>query len=192
VTRPLLVGQAPSRTCGTPWASDAGRRLARYMGVTHEELLDTFEARNLNRCHPGAAGKYDLFDLAEARETAAHMRRWVLPRREVALLCGMKVAECFGVEPMSVTRVGKCYVYALPHPAGTSMWWNDPSDRRRGVALARDAYAHGAYGCPVCYDRHPAGERTCLGWMDYWQALTPSERRSEECLMARYATEAST
>lgn len=140
MSRPLLVGQAPSRSCETPWASDAGRRLARHMGVTHEELLATFEARNLNACHPGTAGKYDLFDLAEARATATRMRRYVLPRRRVVLLCGKAVAGCFGLEAPWRTMWGRCEVFAIPHPAGTSMWWNDPGHLEAGRRVARAAW----------------------------------------------------
>jgi uracil-DNA glycosylase len=142
--RPLLVGQAPSRSCGMPWASDAGRRLARYMGVTHAELLATFEARNLNACHPGTAGKYDVFDLAEARETAARMWANVFPRRDLVLVCGVATARCFGLEAPSVRVLPGArgtVVVAVPHPAGTSMWWNDPANRAWGEALAQEAWA---------------------------------------------------
>jgi uracil-DNA glycosylase len=145
--RPLLIGQAPSRSCGTPWASDAGRRLARYMGTTHEDLLELFDARNLNACHTGTVGKYDRFDIAEARETAAHMRRYVLPRRRLVVLCGMKVADCFGVAaPGHGLLVGRCQFVAVPHPAGTNMWWNDPGNREVGHRLLRAAWEEATRG----------------------------------------------
>jgi hypothetical protein len=110
------------------------------MGVTHEELLSAFDAKNLNQCHPGTAGKYDLFDIPEALATAAHLRRYVIPRRDVVVLCGKAVARCFGMEAMEVGRIGRATVYALPHPAGTSMWWNDLDNRARGARLAREAW----------------------------------------------------
>jgi len=138
----LLVGQAPSRTTGRPWASDAGRRLARHMGTTHDALLRAFRPRNLNAEHPGAVGKYDRFDLDEARATARHMLRYVIPRYDVALVCGVATARCLGMEAPGVARVGRCTVYAIPHPAGTSMWWNDPENRETGALLAREAWLH--------------------------------------------------
>jgi hypothetical protein len=112
------------------------------MGTTHEELLARFDARNLNRCLTGTAGKYDRFDLAEARETAAHMWRYVVPRRDVVVLCGVAVARCFGLSAPSVATRGRATVYVLPHPAGTSMWWNDPRNLREGRAVARLAWLH--------------------------------------------------
>jgi hypothetical protein len=137
----LLVGQAPSRTCPRPFECDSGRRLARYVGTDLDDLLSVFKPRNLIGRYPGALGKYDRFSMEEGRASAAHMRRYVLPRYDVALVCGVATARCFGWDVLDVTAVGRCLVYTLPHPAGTSMWWNDPENRLRGSIHARMAVA---------------------------------------------------
>jgi uracil-DNA glycosylase len=142
MTRPLLIGQAPPRSGGEPWDSDAGRRLARYMGVGHDDLLARFDRRNLNERLAGTSGKYDLFDRAEGRATAAHMWRYLVPRRDTVVVCGMAVADCFGLTAPSTVVRGRATVFVLPHPAGTSMWWNDPANLREGRALARLAWLH--------------------------------------------------
>lgn len=140
--RALLVGQAPALSDPRPWRSDAGRRLARYAGTTHEELLRVFEPRNLVPRHHGRAGKYDVLDPRLAREGAERLRARVIPRRRVALVCGVATARHLGLPPLGATRVGACDVYTVPHPAGTSMWWNDPENALAGRLVAREAWLH--------------------------------------------------
>lgn len=52
--------------------------------------------------------------------------------------------------------------------------------------------------CGVCHDGAAVGHRwgaqvcaDCLEWAEYWDSLTPEERREEYEAMNRYATEAS-
>jgi hypothetical protein len=142
VVSAVLIGQAPSRECPRPFRCAAGRRLAAYAGTDLDHLLSVFSARNLLDRHPGRqpGGKWDAFPVREARERGTHLRRYVLPRRDVALVCGVATARALGLQtPLSITRVGRCDVYVVPHPAGTSMWWNDPGRRRAGATLARAA-----------------------------------------------------
>lgn len=43
--------------------------------------------------------------------------------------------------------------------------------------------------CPVCYQEHLPDERTCEQWAAYWRSLTPVQRRDEEQMMTKYATD---
>jgi hypothetical protein len=102
-----------------------------------------FRPVNLHGEYPGALGKYDQFDRSAACEEADRLRRRVLWRYDVVLVCGKATAWCFGLEPLQVTGLGRrTTVYALPHPAGTSMWWNDPANREAGALVAREAWLH--------------------------------------------------
>lgn len=142
---PLIVGYAPGRNGGEPLAvgSDTGKRLARIFGATESELHDGCEIINLLTEWPGRAadGKHDLVDTRAAEDAAVALYLdlrldW---RRTVVLgrvgqqafhkALGMPLKPWFEWWSFGIHGIE---VAAMPHPAGTSMSWNDEATRRRG------------------------------------------------------------
>lgn len=132
----LLIGQAPARSAGPdtrPWDSASGRRLAAFMGTTHERLLAVFETDNLNKRLTGTRGKYDAFDTEEAKERAAEfLQRIRAGEWDFVLLCSQKVCKLMGVSMYRWYVMGKhTMVLGLPHPGGTNMTFNKPENHAR-------------------------------------------------------------
>lgn len=152
----LIIGQAPARSADPEqraWDSASGRRLAKMMGTELGQVLSTFDTCNLNTQLHGTNGKWDRFDLEEARKMAEYLERSILWQYDVVLICGQAVARCFDAKTLSheVRRyevpsgkweVTATHLYAIPHPGGTNMWWNSPENRKLGTAYARRAWQH--------------------------------------------------
>lgn len=161
----LIVGQAPQRSAvpgQRPWDSASGKRLAAMFGVDLREMLESADTCNLNTDLHGTKGKWDVFDVTEARHMADYLGRTQLWRYDVVLLCGQAVAKAFGMlaptyehryfrSPTTLTHRLPTTVYAIPHPGGTNLWWNDPEHRRVGENLANRAWKHARalQGAPV-------------------------------------------
>lgn len=141
--RPVLIGQAPARTSEGRGAfrGPSGERLARILGVSIEALLGAVDARNLLDHYPGAhetATSGDAFPLDEARAAAAAMLPDLHNRR--VLLAGRGVAVCFADGSPRLRHTLPMFEWAehdagfsaciIPHPSGTSRFWNDPTRRR--------------------------------------------------------------
>ncbi len=137
--KPLLVGQAPSRlTEGLgAFRGRSGKFLASLLGWTLDELLGRVEAVNLLPRFPGKCGKGDAFDPVAARTIAGSVRTG----NRLVLLCGKKVASCFGVGgPMAFLErreVGNASFVLLPHPSGVNHWWNDRGNKEAAGGLLR-------------------------------------------------------
>lgn len=139
MSRPLLVGQAPSRDTdgGLPFSGRSGRRLAALAGFPHADLGARFELANVLDRWPGKAARGDRFPAREARAAAA---RLPLAGRRVVFV-GAGVAAAFGARPPAplawFDHAGaRCAL--LPHPSGVNRWWNDPAHAAAAAAFLRD------------------------------------------------------
>lgn len=132
--RPLLVGEAPSRTSGPdPLSGACGARLAGFCSLSAREFGSTFDRANVLATWPGSAGKGSAFPLALARERAAALRRRFRGGRTVILL-GRRVARAFGLAEQHYFEpvwVGRSPVFVVPHPSGVNAWFNDPAHARQ-------------------------------------------------------------
>jgi uracil-DNA glycosylase len=138
VTRPLIIGEAPSRTAGAARALDgrSGERLARLLGVGLDQLLERFETANLLERWPGPAGrKGAAFPARMAREAAERVRL-----RGSVLLAGRRVAAAFRLSApyFEWATLRGARVAVIPHPSGVNRWWNDPANRERAAAFLRE------------------------------------------------------
>ena len=143
--RPLLIGQAPSRSRArlAPLSGQSGRRLARYCDVNLAGFLHMFERRNLLTDWPGKApGGGDLFPVLDGRRAADAMREAVSER--VVVLLGAGVARAFRLHHLPILTWSKFHkdslgaVAVCPHPSGRSRWWNDPANREAAIAFWRE------------------------------------------------------
>lgn len=155
--RPLVVGEAPSRTSKAPLDGSSGRRLASLAGVPHGELAARFELANLLDRWPGrGSGSGAAFPSAEARAAAASME---VEGRKVVLL-GKRVASAFGVVAglLSVVRHRGGEVLVLPHPSGASRWWNSPGNRTLAEIAIRSFVGEG-----------PGADRNAISGAGRWR-----------------------
>lgn len=104
--KPLVIGQAPSRTsdptkplAGEPLAS----RLAALFGMDVESYLAATDRRNLLGAWPGKSSKGDRFPIAEARRMAFQID---LDGRHV-LFVGIATAAAFGPEAVRKAAEGQ-------------------------------------------------------------------------------------
>lgn len=144
--RPLLIGQAPARTCdpAEPLSGKSGRRLAALCDLTFQEYLVAFERMNLLREFPGKAGKGDRFvGVREGRVHAEACRRLCVGRRVVVL--GFSTAAMFGLSGPALAFAphwGGEFAFC-PHPSGVNTWWNvklnEERARRFWRRLARES-----------------------------------------------------
>lgn len=158
----LVVGMAPSRNGadlsdpGSPHpAGKTFARLAAYAGVTEGVMAARLDFVNLLPEWPGEAGgdseKWDRAaggrDWAPTGERATLLYADLLerPRITVIGLGGFvrdALAHWWGVKAKGwfdpQAGPGLSVVYWSPHPAGTSMWWNEPVHRELGGAFWAD------------------------------------------------------
>ncbi len=95
MTRPLIVGQAPSRRSDPrePLSGRSGERLAVLCGLGMPSFLARFERVNLLDEFPGKSGKGDLLPREVARFAACNLTGQLRQRRTVLL--GLGVARAF-------------------------------------------------------------------------------------------------
>jgi hypothetical protein len=147
VSKPVLIGRAPSRTSNVaePLSGKSGARLARLCGMELPAFLASFERWNLIDYWPGEGpGKGDRWlGRAEARALAESLRGRFEGRRVVIL--GFSTAAAFRLTQPAFTfckHWGGEFAFT-PHPSGVVTWWNEPSNLRRAEtffrALAREA-----------------------------------------------------
>ena len=138
--RPLIIGEAPARTGDPrrPLLGRTGSRLAALCGLALQDYARTFARVNVLERWPGKAGKGDAFDLPEARQRAALLRRRFVGGRLVVLL-GRRTARAFGLDSAYLLplRLSCATVVVLPHPSGINRWWNEPENVRRASRFLR-------------------------------------------------------
>jgi uracil-DNA glycosylase len=142
----MLIGQAPGWReieTGVPFAHDAGRRLAGWLGLAGISL-DDFRSRwyvtSVGKCYPGRRQGSSV-DSAPSR---AEVIRWapylaaeiqLVAPRLLVLVGGLAHRHAFGAGARLDDLVGRelawegapgASVLALPHPSGASTWLNDP------------------------------------------------------------------
>jgi len=130
-----LVGQAPSRRSDGKEAFPKGARSAKRLStLIGGDVRRLFDAENLLDRWPGKAGKGDSFPIEIARKKAIELLE--TDRHDILILFGRKVAEAFGLGDarwFEERRIGRRSLYAVPHPSGINLWWND----RTNVEKAR-------------------------------------------------------
>ena len=129
--RPLLVGQAPSRTSDPRRPLEgkgAPARLAGLLGMRAEDLNRSFRRMNVLDEWPGRCGKGDAFPAGLAREAAKKVR---LRGRVVFLGKGAARAFGFRGEFLGWSDFGGSRAAIFPHPSGVNRWFNDAGNRRR-------------------------------------------------------------
>ena len=149
--KPLVVGQAPSKTAGHRRAfdGDSGRRFAKLLGISLEQFLSECDTVNLLRSWPGKHGgayayrdKGDRFPIAAAKRGAVRvMRELDAVRNPILVLCGRRVARAFGVHGdflqwgvMPSRGHGAVMFLTIPHPSGCNVWWHDARNRELAAA----------------------------------------------------------
>lgn len=156
--RAMLIGQAPGWReieTGLPFAHEAGRRLAGWLGLAGigiEDFRGRWYVTSVGKCYPGRRPGTS----GDAPPSRADVQRWspyladelrlVLPRL-VVLVGGVAHRFAFGATARLDDLVGRRlawgaapggWVLALPHPSGASTWLNDPAHVelwRRGIEL---------------------------------------------------------
>ena len=162
--RAMLIGQAPGWReieTGLPFAWDAGKRLAGWLGAAGigvGDFRDRWYVTSIGKCYPGRASGSSV-DKPPSREEIARWTpflreelRLVRPRL-VLLVGGMAHRFAFGPAARLDELVGRelawgeapgASVLCLPHPSGASTWLNDPAHVelwRRAVGLLQDRWS---------------------------------------------------
>jgi hypothetical protein len=142
VTRPLIIGQAPSRTSDpcAPLSGSSGRRLALLCGVPLPAFLNAFERMNLLSKYPGREAKGDRFPIRSARIRAAEIVASGTMLRPRVVLLGAQVAFVFGlkkIEPLRWYAQDDVGLAMCPHPSSVSLWWNDPRNMEQATLFWR-------------------------------------------------------
>ena len=154
----MLIGQAPGWReieTGLPFAHDAGKRLAGWLGLAGISV-DDFRSRwyvtSVGKCYPGRRPGSSV----DSPPSRVEVLRWspyleaevrLVAPRLLVLVGGLAHRHAFGPDARLDDLVGRVLawegapgasVLALPHPSGASTWLNDPSRVelwRRGIEL---------------------------------------------------------
>lgn len=208
--RVLIVGEAPNRRMSLEdRESDEALmipRLLQMCGLPDGDFRSCFLRVNLLREWPGRdpSGEGDSFPRDLASREVPEVLRFLSARTFVdrVILCGKRVGACFFP---SVTRppppwftegaltvdplLRPVSVVVVPHPSGTSRWWNEEGNRRRAESFwAREAErALHLSACSKCWRAEapsllafPCGRPTSRGRRFYdayvaHASLTPDE-----------------
>lgn len=145
-------------------------RLAKYSGLSDNplELYDLADVVNLVKYYPGRSpnGKHDEFPHRAGVAEATKMK-YIVDTYDRVVLLGSAVRGCFidaHILPMGHewfepyerytgygARTHMVVVAASPHPAGTSMFWNDTAARAAGEAFWHRVVAEAAYALGKTY-----------------------------------------
>lgn len=164
--KPILIGQAPSRTSdpNNPLsAAPLANRLAALLGVSVDEYLNVFDRANVLDYWPGRGTKGDLFPLAEAR-VAAELMKAKLKDRDVIFL-GKKVAEAFrfGFDYLEWVCFCGGRAAVLPHPSGIVRWWNSPQNVRLAESFLKSAVVWNRSDAPTVVVTSPLAVEIFIG-----------------------------
>lgn len=147
-----IVGQAPARSSEPGQRaldSASGRRLASWMGTDLATMLEHAETINLNQVLVGTHGKWDEFDLAQARDTAQVLHeRLIAADHAVVVLClgvrvSMVMAAEFGLTSVLYRWVvvdGRHHMTGIPHPSGTNMHYNERANVEMATAMVKGVW----------------------------------------------------
>lgn len=155
----MLIGQAPGRLeagLGLPFAGDAGKRLAGWLGlagITVSDFRERWYVSSIGKCYPGRAPGSS----ADRPPSRADVELWsgylqeelalVVPR-VVVLVGAMAHRFAFGPQPLD-RLVGQSLDFngaaavCLPHPSGASTWLNSPDHAdlwRRALTLLAERW----------------------------------------------------
>jgi len=122
------------------------RRLAELCAILGDE--NPQNVRSINLCYPGK-----IFDTGFADQVAAMIRDDEESWGRV-VLCGRRVARCFGIDwvPYWGSLVSGRYV-PMPHLSGRNRWWNreyDDLERLMTIQLACRSLVDERYVVGVC------------------------------------------
>lgn len=139
--RPLLVGQAPSRSGATSFEGTSGAKLAKLCGLDVVAFRERFDRVNLLEAFPGAYSRGDAFPLRLARASARQVRSR-LQGRPFVVFVGVGVSRAFEIEPRPLLefrdeRSIACPFVVCPHPSGLNTWWNDVVNREQASRFWR-------------------------------------------------------
>lgn len=178
----LVVGLAKSKN-NPEFVGPSFERLASYCGAPLSELHEAFDFVNLVDGHPGRAedGKHDkppdLRDWERVGQRASLLYADLMerPRRHVICLGGfVRDALRFWWPGGSGTlnswfdfSVGprNCSLQWSPHPSGTNMWWNDPTNLERGQQSWRAVFLVAKASYPFSPKSVSLGDRT--SWLKH-------------------------
>lgn len=142
----LIVGERPGPRSNPnphfamwPWPpGSAGGRLYAWSGLDAVTYLSRLARTNLQ---PEAIGRWN-----KAAAMSRAIELWMTFRRQRRedwprfVLCGARVAEAFGLDPVTwfqpIDRDGVSYV-AIPHPSGRNPVYNDETSRRLAGQMVR-------------------------------------------------------
>jgi len=154
----MLIGQAPGHreiATGVPFAHDAGRRLAGWLGlagITLEDFRQRWYVTSVGKCYPGRRPGASV-DSAPSRSEVARWRPFLTEEvclvgpSLLVLVGGLAHRFAFGPTARLDDLVGReldwegapgATVLALPHPSGASTWLNDATREglwRRGIEM---------------------------------------------------------
>lgn len=160
----MLIGQAPGWReieTGLPFAHDAGRRLAGWLGLAGigvDDFRERWYVTSVGKCYPGRRPGASV----DSPPSRADVALWApFLRQEVAMLDpglvllvgGLAHRFAFGEAARLDALVGRelrwdavpaATVLALPHPSGASTWLNEPRRTqlwRRGIVLLARRWA---------------------------------------------------
>lgn len=131
MTRLLLVGESPGPNCDPSqpaFLGDAGRRVARLLGVDFNLLHQTVATVNIFTEHV----PHENWSPSLARVMYDQRVREVEKHYQTVLLCGWYVAK-------AARHVGKTYFeydgnrVVFPHPSGKNRWYNDAENTKSAV-----------------------------------------------------------
>jgi uracil-DNA glycosylase len=161
--RAMLIGQAPGWreiATGLPFAHDAGKRLAGWLGlagVSLEAFRGHWYVTSVGKCYPGRRQGASV----DSPPSRAEIDRWspfldeelrLVAPQLVVLVGGLAHRHAFGPAARLDDLVGRelfwerapgASVIALPHPSGASTWLNDPQRAalwRQAVELLRERW----------------------------------------------------
>ncbi len=145
----MTIGQAPGRheaqVTHRPFSGPAGRRLFRWLreaGFTEEEFRATQAMTAITKCYPGPspAGRGDrLPSRAEQALCAPWLEQElaIINPRVLILVGGLAIGRFLGNQQPMTELIGRRFeahgrvLVPLPHPSGTSQWFNLPENKAR-------------------------------------------------------------
>lgn len=154
-TRPLILGEAPSRSGDRYWmcplSGAVGERLARWAGVEPDPdgsrygrwywpLVEVFELRNLLERYPGPAGRGAALPTGPARQAWVDLLPELTGRTVVLLAARIPAVAGLPTYFYAWQRPSWCArAVVLPHPSTLNRIYDDPDAHTRAATVLRAA-----------------------------------------------------